>query len=245
MGRHLIDGSDTGSLTLPTLRAMRPPVFRHYRADDLGGAEPTNPALWYRLHPTVAAAVAAVLYAAIFTLRVAVARPGDAVSVLYIFPVALLAVTFGLVGGMVGASVGIGLEVFGYSVFHGAPPDVLGWSTQGTVVLVLGALLGHATDRKRAVQRWALAEQERRLHLEELACRERAALEINDSLIQGMTAAKWLIEQRKDDLALDELSLTIDHGEHLVTDLLLRNPVADSRRAIPEDRSGRPAHRSP
>jgi signal transduction histidine kinase len=223
--------ADTASWPVAALRLSAPVPRDAVMAP--GRADPARPALWYRRHPTVAVAVATGLFLLVFALRIEVARPGDAISVLYVFPVALLAVTFGLLGGLGAAAGGFALVVLSYAVFHNAPPDALGWSTQGAAILVLGALLGHATDRRCAIERWALTEQEARLRLEEVACRERAALEINDSLIQGMSAAKWLIEQHKDALALDELSLAIDHGEQLVTDLLLRNPTADSRRVVP------------
>ena len=196
--------------------------------------EPTTKVgqLWYRLHPGGAIFVAACLFAAVTVVRLATTPDGDSVDVLYVLPVALMAVAFGERGGLGGAFLGLGF-IATIDAFH---PEgslgAIGWATRAIALFLLGALLGHATDRKRELHRWALAEQERRVHLEELAQRERAALEINDSLIQGMVAAKWLVELDKGAQAIDTLTATIENGEHLVAELMALNPIGDDHRVM-------------
>ena len=188
--------------------------------------------VWYRLHPGGALVVAACLFAAVTVVRLATTPDGDSVDVLYVLPVALLAVTFGQRGGLGGAFLGLGF-IATIDAFHrDGNLGAIGWATRAIALFLLGALLGHATDRKREFYRWALAEQERRVHLEELAQRERAALEINDSLIQGMVAAKWLVELDKGDQAIDTLTAAIENGEHLVAELLVLSPIGDGHRVM-------------
>lgn len=55
--------------------------------------------------------IAVALFAAVFALQVADTTAADSDEVLYVVPIALLALRFGLQGGTVGALVGIGLTI--------------------------------------------------------------------------------------------------------------------------------------
>lgn len=48
----------------------------------------------------------------------------------------------------------------------------------------------------------------------------RQAVEVNDSLIQGMAAAKWAIEAGNHDLGLRTLEETIEAGQRMVSQLI-------------------------
>ena len=184
--------------------------------------------VWYRLHPALALAVAGLLFAGISALRVAVGS-GETATVLYVLPIALLAVTFGRWGGWLGAA--LGLVLFSVFAAIGGPEelDVTGWATRVVAMFLLGGLLGHAVDGSRALGRRLLDEQRRRLELEEAERREREALEINDSIIQGMVGAKWLAEGGEAESAATLLDRTIEQGQRLVSELLTRaGPGADA-----------------
>ena len=87
-------------------------------------------------------------------------------------------------------------------------------------MFLLGGLLGHATDLMTASEQNALDEQRKRCQLEEANLRYAEAIEINDSLIQEMVAAKWMVEQGLTDQATEVLTATIATGERMVAELL-------------------------
>jgi hypothetical protein len=82
-------------------------------------------------------------------------------------------------------------------------------------LLLLGLLLGHATDRQRQ------AEVERR-RLEIAALLHREAIEVNDSLVQGMAAAKWSLDAGQVEAGGQILSQTIVLGDQMVSGLIRR-----------------------
>ena len=120
------------------------------------------------------------------SLRLLHGTPADAYSMLYALPVALVATTFGLLAGTVAGLVAVGLTVL-WAVVQDASITPAGWASRVLPLLLLGVLLGHATDRARR------AEIERR-RLEAAALLHREAIEINDSLVEGMAAATWSLD---------------------------------------------------
>jgi len=147
---------------------------------------------------------------------------GQAIAVLYVLPIALLGVTRGERGGLAGASVGFVLFAVFEIVHSSGDIDATGWAVRATAMFLLGGLLGHATDRTIASEQTALDEQQKRCQLEEANHRYAAAIEINDSLVQEMVAAKWMVEQGLTDQAAEMLTATIATGERMVVELLPR-----------------------
>jgi hypothetical protein len=175
---------------------------------------------WYRLQPGRAVLVAIGLYCCISIVLWFNDAAGHAIAVLYILPVALLAVTFGLWGGLSAAAAGFSLFAL-FEVFHSTGDiDVDGWIVRAVALLLLGGLLGRATDQIVASQRTALCEQRSRLQMEERQRRYSEAIEISDSLLQQMVAAKWMVEQGRSDEAAEVLEATIERGERMVAGLL-------------------------
>ena len=147
---------------------------------------------------------------------------GHAIAVLYVLPIALLAVTFGLRGGLLAATAGVSLFAV-FEVIHSTGDiDADGWAVRAVAMFLLGALLGRATDQMAASERAALAEQRRRHRAEEVNHRYAEAIELSDSIVQQMVAAKWLMEQGRSEQAGDMLSATIETGELMVAGLLPR-----------------------
>lgn len=179
--------------------------------------------IWYRAHPARTIVAAACLFALVTGLQLFADSSGEAMSVLYTLPIALLAVAFGRVGGWIGATLGFALFTV-FALYHNTGDlDATGWVTRATAMFLLGGLLGHATDRALASERRSLAEQRRRAELEAAEHREREAMEMNDSIIQGMVAAKWMAEQGRTEEVIEALTVTIDRGERLVAKLLPRS----------------------
>lgn len=171
------------------------------------GADP-----WFRLHPRAALAVIAALFAGILALRLSAGSAADAYSMLYVLPVSLAAVVFGVRGGAASGVLAVGL-IGVWVVAQDVDLPLTAWFSRATPILLLGLLLGHASDRLRR------AEVERR-RLARAALLHRKAIEINDSLIQGMTAAKWSLESGRAESGLQTLDDTIGRAQTLVSGLI-------------------------
>lgn len=167
---------------------------------------------WFRGRPRTTLAVAAGLFVAVFALRLVAGDATDAVSMLYALPIALVAVAFGARVGVAAGVVGVALFA-GWTLVAGIDISLVGWVARVVPLLLLGYLLGDATDRLHAVE----AE---RLALEVAAQRHRNAVEINDSLVQGMAAAKWSLEAGNVEGGVRTLTETMETARRLVSDLL-------------------------
>jgi signal transduction histidine kinase len=155
---------------------------------------------------------------------------GDAAGLLYVLPVALAAVAFGRRAGLAAGLVGVALVVL-WAVLRNADISLLGWVSRVVPLLLLGVLLGDATERLGAADL-------RRRELEAAAQRHRDAAEISDSLIQGMTAARWALEAERHDVALRTLEETISRGQQLVSDLLRGADLAPGRQVPTREQGG-------
>jgi PAS domain S-box-containing protein len=92
------------------------------------------------------------LFAGIFALALAVEEPGDAVSVLYAIPIAVIAIERGPLAGLVAAGIALGLFATDMAI---SDEDVsaLGFVSRGVGFGVLGGLLGHYATSLRAANR--------------------------------------------------------------------------------------------
>lgn len=168
---------------------------------------------WFQRRAGAAIGLAALLFVGVFMLRLTLGdNSGEAITMLFVLPISLLAVTFGLRGGVVSGLVGVAL-VTAWVQVKGVQLSSMGWISRILPLLLLGMLLGHAVNMLRR------AELERRTHdIAEL--RHREAIEINDTLVQGMAAAKWSLEAGRIQAGLDTLNQTLALGHQLVSGLL-------------------------
>ena len=97
------------------------------------------------------AGLAAFLFVAIFALRLAVADPGAAILLLCVIPTALLAAEFGLAGGLAAALVSCGVVAL-WAGSEAAAVGPAGYVTRVVTFLLVGALGGWFTDRRRALE---------------------------------------------------------------------------------------------
>lgn len=167
---------------------------------------------WFRQRPALAVGVAVLLYAAVLTLRLTVGGAEGAYSMLYVLPVALLATAFGLRAGAVAGAVAVTLIAI-WAVVDDVSLAPLAWTSRVVPLLLLGVLLGYASDRAQR------AEMERR-RVEAAAQLHRQAIEINDSLVQGMAAAKWSLEAGRVDAGVRTLDDTLTRAQDLVSGLI-------------------------
>lgn len=201
-------------------------------ADRRPALAPAGGRPWFQHSPRRALAVAAVMFTAIFALRLADSHSADAVSLLYVLPVALVAFAFGFRAGLVGGLGSVGLLVVSEVVTDGTLSP-LGWATRITPLLLLGTLVGYASDQLREGDR-------RELHYAEVALLQREAAEINDGIVQGLAAAKWLLEAGHTERGLGAVNDTIVTAQTLVSRMLgPDSPLAgDLLRSLPRDAQG-------
>ncbi len=171
-----------------------------------------NDVPWFHRQPRLTVAVALLLFVTVLTVRLSIGGPEDAINLLLTLPVALIALAFGRNGGLAAAVVAVGLVVL-WVTLTDADLTPLGWTSRVVPLLLLGGLLGDASDRLAAAHR-------RSRELEAAAERQRAATEVNDTLVQGMAAAKWSIEAGRYEAGLKTLTDTLTLGHELVSKLM-------------------------
>jgi hypothetical protein len=170
---------------------------------------------WFTQRPGSALAVYVLSTTAIFALHV-IAADADA-SVLYVLPVALAALAFGLRPGTFAGLVASALMVVGVLVRH-EHLTVLAWCSHLAPLLLLGSLAGASADRVRDARR---AER----YAMSVAMLQRDAAEVNDSVVQGLAATRWLLESGRVEPALEALDETAASAQGLVSRILGRGGV--------------------
>jgi hypothetical protein len=180
---------------------------------------------WFHRRPGLTIAVALALYAGVLGLRWLVAPP-EPIMLLFCFPIALLAVAFGLRAGLLAGLAGLVLVALGTSL-DGIELSFWGWVTRAAPMLLLGGLLGHAADQLRR------SEAERNT-LMAAAQRHRDAVEFNDRILQELAAAKWALEAGHSERGLDIVTKTLEAAQDMVSQML---------RDVDADTGGRPGRR--
>ncbi|HVM08494.1 MAG TPA: hypothetical protein VM345_08535 [Acidimicrobiales bacterium] len=174
-------------------------------------AEPPADA-WFRVHPAVAVIVAGALFAAVATARFLVAGKEDPISELYALPIALLALAFGLRAGLAAGGLAMSLIV-AWAAFTDVELSPVGWATRLVPLLLLGTLLGAASDRIRLARA-------REVHLAAVTALQREAAEVNDCVVQKLTVAKWLLESNEVERGLEAVTETMLTAQALVSQML-------------------------
>jgi len=173
---------------------------------------------WFYRWPSLTVAVAVVLYVAIFVLRMTTGTPAEATMLFFVLPISLVALAFGMWWGLTGGLIAIGLVVV-WAVTEHVELSAVGWLTRALPMLLLGGLVGRAADRLRT-------SEAARAALDAAAHWHRQAVEINDSIVQGLSAAKWSLEAGRSDRALQTVTETLDTAQTLVSQLLREAEVS-------------------
>lgn len=185
-------------------------------------SEPYRP--WFRTRPGLALASAVALFVAVTVLRIGTgddAIPG--ITMLYVLPVSLVALSWGRRAGIGSGLVAVGLGAL-WDMTGGVDVSPMGWVSRAVPLLLVGFLLGDASDRLRR------AEVEH-LGFEAQELLRRQAADVNDTLVQGMVAAKWALECGNVDAGVRMLTTTLRTGQELVSDLMRRSDAAHATRA--------------
>lgn len=175
---------------------------------------------WFRAHPAAAAAVISASSVGVLALQLLDQRASDAIALLYVLPIGLAAVTFGMVGGLAAAAaayLAFGLFAVLASAGHVGPD---GWIGRAAAMFLLGGLLGRAHDETEQANRLALANLRQRQVAEEKNRRFSEGIELSDSILQHVAAAKWAIEQGDNAKAVELLAQALNSGQDMVAGLL-------------------------
>jgi signal transduction histidine kinase len=121
-----------------------------------------------RIPPWAVIAAALTLFVGGFALRLAVEDPGALIANFYTVPIAMLAVFFGLRGGLAGAALAI-LLVIAWGEIKSLEVGLLGYSTRSAALLLVGGLVGYYADRlRRDIAERRRAEAELKVRAKEL-----------------------------------------------------------------------------
>lgn len=168
---------------------------------------------WFSRRPGLALLGIAVLFTTVMILRVVLGDDASVgVTLFYVVPISLAALTWGRRAGLIAVGVALTLLVL-WVLVDDVHLTLLGWATRIVPMVLAGLLLGDTSDRLRRAERAHQQQMERELL-------HRQAVEVNDSLIQGMAAAKWAIEAGNHDLGLRTLEETIEAGQRMVSQLI-------------------------
>jgi signal transduction histidine kinase len=103
------------------------------------------------ISPTRRAAVVAVavlLFGATFFARVVIPDPGALLANFYVVPTVVLAIEFGVRGGLVATPISV-LLVYSWGVIDAVHVAPLGYVSRGAVVLITGTVVGRFSERLR------------------------------------------------------------------------------------------------
>ncbi len=158
-------------------------------------------------------ATAALLFSATFFARLAVHDPGALLENFYVVPIALLAIEFGTLAGILAAATGIAL-VFAWSVIQTISVSLLGYTSRGAAMLVTGAVVGWFSGRLRQdITARRRAQRQLSLYAEQL---ERANQHLARS-VERLEAFAEIARAVGGETDLSRvLALILEHGREIV-----------------------------
>lgn len=167
---------------------------------------------WFGTHPAAALSVASTLFGTVFWLGLAVKDHEDSITALFVLPIALVAFAFGERQGLLASAVALALTAtWGWT--GGTERTLLDWLSAAVPLAVIGGLIGHASDRLAGACELQVRIERAHLH-------QREAADVNDSILQNISVAKWMFEAGRRERGLELLTETVDNAHALVSGLL-------------------------
>lgn len=107
---------------------------------------------WPTLGTRATAATALVLFAVVFALRVSDPNVGDAEGALFIVPICVLALRFGLRGALAGSLIALLLVLLWGLAIAGLHLPATGYVVRGTMLFVVAILMGTFVEHRRRLE---------------------------------------------------------------------------------------------
>lgn len=143
------------------------------------------------------------LFAGVLALVVTVSDPVQAGAVLFVVPIALLALADGLRGGLTGVAIAVLLTVV-WATTEDVGLEALGYASRISAFVVIGVLVGRYEDlARRHVQR---------------TLDERYATELQDRVVQSLVLARYALP--RDDDAAEHVEAALDNTRQIISDRL-------------------------
>ncbi|HST32447.1 MAG TPA: HD domain-containing phosphohydrolase [Solirubrobacteraceae bacterium] len=120
---------------------------------------------WPTLGARATVAMALVLFALVFALRISDPNVGDAEGALYIVPIGVLALRFGLRGALAGSLLALALVLLWGRAIVGAHLLTTGYIVRATTLVVVAVLMGTFVEHRRRLEAGILRYYEASLDL--------------------------------------------------------------------------------
>lgn len=153
--------------------------------------------------------VSGILFAGIFLARVALPEPGDGVLFLLVLPIALVALEFGLLGGLIGAAVATSLLAL-WTITSDIHVSAIGVATRMASFTLAGIGIGLLAEERNK-------RDERLRTLLDSAARHTSALEVHERVVQSLAVAKMALEMGEDERAAGALEDALRNARSFVS----------------------------
>jgi hypothetical protein len=172
-----------------------------------------------RSHLLAAAVFAFVL---VFVLALWIDDPRQAVTVLYVVPIALCALALGLRAGLIAACIATGLLALWVAVSD-AEIGMSGWLARVTTFFLIAILVGRYEELSRRVAR--------------RAAEERAAAEVQDGVVQSLVVATYELRRGHHKAAEVAIEEALTAAKRIISDRVPDAKPGDLRREFHDDDS--------
>jgi signal transduction histidine kinase len=178
-----------------------------------------------RGHSPAVLVIAALLFLAIFALRLLINDPSALVANFYAVPIALVAAEFGLRAGLAAAAVAVGF-VFAWGAVKGVHVGVLGYVARAAVFFMVGALVGRYSEaREHDLASRREAHRELQLRADEL---ERSNSQLGQAVLRLEAFAEIARSVGGETDVQRVLDLILEHGRGVVDARVLAVYLRDS-----------------
>lgn len=169
--------------------------------------------LWIGSRLACSLALAGALFVVIAIGQWIIDDPSTAISIAYLIPVAIIALSCGRVAGA-GAGVLAVILISTWAISSDTEIGTVGWICRVVPVIALGVLIGDAAERVRV-------SIEAARHAAHLTVVQRHSAEVGDLVLQQMAAAKWMLEAGQPETAAEVLMATMETAERNVAEILV------------------------
>jgi hypothetical protein len=175
------------------------------------------------VHRTRLLLLAAAAFVAVFVLALAVDDPRQAVSVLYVVPIALAALAAGVRGGLSAAALAAALLGVWVAV-KDVEIGMSGWISRLVAFVLIGGLVGRYEDLARTLVRRRVEEE--------------AATEVHDGVVQSLVVAAYELRRGNNESAEESVEEALASAKAIISTRIPDVQPGDLR--LPSRRAGPP-----